>query len=381
MRAPVLTLAAMVVLLSSGCKVRSGFVDTDLFPCSVASDCGEGWGCVRASPYASDFCAPICDETCDGICTEQEGASLCLRGCRISDEGVPSECLGEGFACIRTSTETNAGICYPVDGCSIQGDCEADHVCLSGFAAGVPEAPPIDNSFCVPSPGRVPCPARSTPVSLGGEFALCLATCEPPDTRCPPSFGCLEQFGLFSAGREVPCFPGVYGTPCDDDTNCLFGRCLDTGGAGKQCTTTCDDAQLQAFGCANLLNLGIVSPVFELECDPSANGGADGGLCVTRYGVGFPCTPDRPAFTCLDGLECRPFPTGGGATVDLCSKNCVVDEGCNDPGEPAINYCLRGFPPGGSSCLPKGSAGDGCSTPNHCLSGVCVDGSCLGDGS
>ena len=53
----------------------------------------------------------------------------CLRGCRFDEEGLPSDCPGEGFACIRASAETDEGICYPVDPCRGPADCAEGEVC------------------------------------------------------------------------------------------------------------------------------------------------------------------------------------------------------------------------------------------------------------
>jgi hypothetical protein len=376
------------LLAATGCRVKDGFLQTDLFPCEGPSDCGEGWGCVRASPYATDFCAERCDSTtCDGVCTRQEDSmgnplELCLRGCRINEDGTTSECDGEGFSCIRASAERDDGVCYPVNSCNTDTDCPAGTACLSSLAVGVPGDPGVDNYYCVPRPAAGMCPSRSIPIDLGvrgGE--LCLATCEPTDTRCPPGFGCLEQASLGGPDSFVPCFPGVYGTPCEDDTNCVFGSCQEVGAAGRQCTLTCDEAILLAGGCPGLLSLELFSGLFELECDPSLQGGEGGGLCVTRYDIGFPCTtPESELFVCREGLECRSFNVPMMAPVKLCSRNCATDMDCNRPGERPDNFCLVGVPLGGSSCLPKGDDGSGCSDGNQCRSGVCQANACLGDG-
>ncbi|MCB9601326.1 MAG: hypothetical protein H6720_13460 [Sandaracinus sp.] len=88
---------ALLALLAA-CTVEDGFLDDALFPCEGPQDCGEGWGCVRGTPYAEDFCARECGEmSCDGICTVQGDDVLCLRGCRLREDGTSSECPGEGL--------------------------------------------------------------------------------------------------------------------------------------------------------------------------------------------------------------------------------------------------------------------------------------------
>ena len=361
---------------ASGCQVDEGFLDDDLFPCDVGRDCGEGWGCVKATPYASDFCAPQCDETsCDGVCTQQDGQALCLRGCRIHADGTASDCGGRGFECIRVSAERSDGVCYPVTPCEATLDCGEGELCLSELVAVSPGAASA-RYYCVPQDVGAGCPARSRPIDVGTAEPLCLATCNPPDTRCPPGFGCLEQAALFTDG-DVLCFPGIYGVPCDDDTNCLLGRCLDTG-AGRQCSVSCDEAARLAGGCAALPNLAGAVGALAFECDPAANDGVDGGLCVTRSGLGFICTtPQSDAYTCEDGLDCHVFPTGGGE-VRICTRECANDHQCNQaPGGTTEAYCLTTA--AGSFCLPKLPDGAECLQHQECASGRCEAARCAGD--
>lgn len=368
---------AVLALALAGCQVDRSALSTRLFSCDVSSDCGDGWGCVRASPYATDFCATDCDaETCDGICAVQGGARLCLRSCRIQGDGTTSECATEGLSCIRVSTESDDGVCYPVDACNTDADCPEDNLCLGTIAAaaGVSRT---DNFYCVPRPkADGSCPPRSVATDIGVGGPLCLATCELSDTRCPPSFGCLTQLGLFSSGATVPCFPGFYGTPCDDDTNCLLGRCLDTGDSGKQCSISCEEATRLYGGCQNILSTGSISPFFSLECDPRLRSPerapeepAD-GLCTTHYGIGFPCVPASDAFPCSDGLSCTHFSSAAG-DLDLCTRRCLGDRQCNQGEDSPRNYCFGGY------CFPKGSDGARCSTAGQCLSDRCVDGICV----
>ena len=360
------------------CTVDGDFLDHDLFPCAGPSDCGPDWGCLRATPYAEDFCAPDCSVyACDGVCSEQDGRSLCLRGCRILEDGTTSECPGKGFVCIRTSAERDDGICYPVTACDSSAECLPEEVCLTDFVDLAPDAS-ASRYYCAPR-SSVTCPPRTTPVVIGESVDLCLATCDPPDTRCPPGFGCLEQAAVFS-DDAVLCFPGLYGVPCDDDTNCLLGRCTDTG-AGSQCTVTCDEAGRLAGGCGGLLSLASVVEALAFECDPTAGEEGQlpregGGLCVTRSSIGFVCTtPESDAYVCQDGLDCRTFPTASGE-VRLCTRDCAVDTQCNGPGAETA-FCSTGS--GGGLCLPKGAAGSRCERNHECLSGVCEAQICTED--
>ncbi|MBX3246943.1 MAG: hypothetical protein KF901_07165 [Myxococcales bacterium] len=328
---------------------------------------------MRASPYASDFCAPDCQSVrCDGICTVQGRDALCLRGCRLQADGTSSDC-GDGLACVRTSAEWDDGVCYPVRRCRGSTDCSAGEVCLAELVGLTPADPRSNGYYCVPAPDMDgECPSRSRPVALESGTELCVATCDPPDTRCPPGFGCLLQAAVLS-DVEVLCYPGIYGVPCDDDTNCLLGRCLDTGASGRQCTLGCDEAARLAGGCGGLSSLATHVSALTFECDPAAAGG--GGLCVIRSGIGFVCTtPESDAYVCADGLECRTF-SSAFDQVRLCTKGCRTDRECNAPGA-YVNYCQPFLEE--SVCLPRFAVGARCSDPRQCLSdrcerGVCVD--------
>lgn len=369
---------ALGALLFCACSADTGYVDERFYPCQAPAECGQGWGCLRASPYATDFCAPRCDATtCDGVCVGAGDGALCLRGCHLQEDGNTSGCPGEGFACIRRSVARDEGICYPVTACTDNSDCPAGEVCPSELV-GLTEAFETDNLYCVPAPDEEgACPPRTLAVELD-EGSLCLASCDPPDTRCPPGFGCLRQAELVSEDdEEIMCFPGIYGVPCDDDSNCTLGTCEDTGAPGRQCTLSCDEAARLAGGCQGLPSLGRFAPALAFECDAEAGGDDGGGLCVTRSGIGFPCTtPDSEAYACAEGLQCRSFPSGDGGVTRRCSRDCVSDEQCNRTGRSG-NYCTDDGV-GGSSCLPKGGFGATCSAPRQCLSGGCVAGFCTG---
>jgi hypothetical protein len=160
--------------------------------------------------------------------------------------------------------------------------------------------------------------------------------------------------------------------PCDDDSNCLLGRCLDTGVGGRFCTITCGVAERSpAVGCE-----GISQPIvdiglrYRLECDESAGGGVDGGLCVPRYEIGSACTtPDSEALVCAEGLDCTTF---GAADRRYCTRFCATHEECNLDGRSARNYCATGI----GQCYPQVGAGIACSENAACLSGNCVTGYC-----
>lgn len=333
-------LAATVLLVGGGCEVDDQFLDQDAFACMVGSDCGEGWSCVAATPYATNFCAPECSDSCDGTCTGGRDP-VCLRDCAIAEDGTPGRCQSEDFSCIRTSTERDMGVCYPTPSCESSDECAAGEVCLTElFRELNPDSSfPFDNLYCVPrANAEDECPPGSTvpPFSPMGSTPICFPDCSVSDPRCPPAMACLtqlQQLAVLSEEIDGPtCAIGNYGLSCTDDTNCFVGSCLDTGTAqGKICSITCNEASRLASGCQNLISpytlQGIVAG---MACDPSAPSDDGSGLCVLRYKINFPgCTAEPGgAYECAEGLDCRTLPTGGGE-VDVCTKDCETDEECN----------------------------------------------------
>jgi hypothetical protein len=370
------TVTALLVVLASACSVDGSFLDADLFLCEGPSDCSDDWSCVRATPYASDFCAPDCGDECDGVCVRQGDNESCLKGCRILDDNSTSECQSADYDCIRVSAQNDDGICYPVDGCIESADCDEGEDCLTALAEAFGIGGGglrVDNLYCVPAPeDPTQCPPRSihTDSVFSGDpgFDMCLPVCDASDTRCPPAFGCLRQ--LAGTGGLAACIPGIYGVPCDDDTNCMLGQCIDTGSGGRFCTTTCGEAERIGFGCENIsLPLNGLGLRYRLECDPEAGGGNDGGLCVPRYEIGLPCTePESDTFRCAAGLECIAFASGS----RFCTKECATDDECNQTGRSRDNFCSTIL----DYCSPKYGAGERCLEGTNCLSGMCDAGRC-----
>lgn len=339
--------AGCLALLAAGCSVDGEFVDTQLFECTVSSECGEGWGCVEATPYAVDFCAPRpaeCAETCDGVCTGGD-EPLCLRACRIAEDGTPGPCPSDDYRCVRTSIERDDGICYPITTCRDDADCGAEEVCLSEYLRDLnPDNPQLfDNLYCVPRADDTGegCPPGSSTRPFwspeDGDVPICYPDCTVTDTRCPPGMGCLTQLQQLSAidGIDGPqCALGNYGLSCEDDSNCFVGKCLDTGIAqGKICTVTCAEASrlAGARGCEALISPFSLQGFFgELECDlglPSVDGS---GLCALRYKINFPgCTQAGEAYPCASGLDCRRFFTVEGS-FDFCTRDCDTAGDCNE---------------------------------------------------
>jgi len=335
MRAFAMLLVLLLPGLGAACSVDGSFLDDGVFECSGPSDCGDGWGCLRATPYTDNFCAPECaGSTCDGVCIGGE-QPLCLRGCLIAEDGTPGPCQSEGFSCIRTSIQRDDGVCYPIDSCATHADCPSGDVCLTElFRDTMTAAENVDNLFCVPkATAEGACPAGSRAFSVAeGYPEPCVPQCSASDTRCPPGFACLTF--LERVFGESYCSPGWYGLSCQDDTNCFLGQCLDSGTAqGKLCTLTCNEASRLYGGCETLGLRAWDSgpPIVTLVCASSAPSSDRSGLCVPRYGLGYPgCTPEPgSAYECRSDLECFHVTDAGGTEFDMCSKRCMADGDCN----------------------------------------------------
>jgi len=323
------------LLLFSGCTVSDAHLDSAFFTCAAPSDCGEGWSCVAETAYTPYFCAPECDpESCDGACVG-ENPSSCIRGCFIGRDGTPGPCPDEGFSCIRTSADSERGLCFPIDSCAQSADCEGAGACLSEILteAGVENA---NNLYCVPTPEGTGCPDGSWEAFLSGSLEpICLPRCSVRDTRCPPSFACLSQLDrlapLSPSIEGAVCTIGPYGLACQDDTNCFNGSCLETGSAqGQICTMTCNQASRIAGGCAGLIKpFTVEALLYTLECDEDAPSEDGSGLCTTRYTINFPgCTPEEDgAYPCASNLDCREV---GFVGLRICTRSCAEDRECNE---------------------------------------------------
>ncbi|MCS6798424.1 MAG: hypothetical protein NZ898_07835 [Myxococcota bacterium] len=369
----VVTWLGMLLGSAAGCSVDDDYLD-DLYVCSSPSQCGPGWTCTRGSPYAPDFCAPRGDAaSCEGVSTGGDDPA-CLDRCLIAPDGTPGACDGDGFSCVRTSSERDEGVCHPLRPCANSADCPPGEVCLREVLEAWPDAQgDFSALYCVPAPdeaGRCREGTARNPFQREGTAPMCWPRCTVADPRCPPAFGCLTQLhnitSLFECAgdpeciEEPLCSPFTLGLTCQTDANCFYGRCLDTGTAqGRICTMSCNEASRRAGGCENLVNpYSLEGILFRMECDPAAPSPDGSGLCVVRYWINFPNCTREPgsAYPCASSLECRTFrvPASGG-TVDLCTRSCLTDVDCNQdrvPGYPL--YQCRG-PVGARICLFRDS--------------------------
>ncbi len=366
---------AIIALVLTGCAAsRPADLTTRLWSCAIDADCVDGYTCADRSVLGDDFCAPACTygvaDSCDGLCT---GHDECLETCTVLADGT-STCL-PGRACIRLDFFSDDGLCYPTQGCSVSADCPEGTACFNDAfripaslsAPGVLDQPfQSDQLYCVAVPDGMRCPVGYIYIA-GAEDAgraLCLPTCDAP-ARCPPLMACIPDIGSLvgSPGRDL-CFPGFWGLPCEDDSQCALGECLDVGGGRRACTETCGNASSLSnlLGC-DLLEIASAIGVanFDFACDTAAD------VCVPRV---------VPGGLCNDAAECL-----AGACVDtgsdfrICAVPCTTDTQCGlpelTPARRGDFYCAIAGGATSGVCVQRLPVGSACSLDLQCLSGAC----------
>lgn len=373
-----------------GCVVdRPDVIDEGFWACSTAEDCGPDQGCAEGNVYSRDFCRPACDPndpaTCDGVCTV---TGACLERCTIGADGSPVGCASEDFTCVRIDAIRDEGVCFPVEGCSRTADCASDgevpQVCLNE-ALGLPAMTvgadlSFDNLYCSARPdGEGRCPAGYLSFRFanpdGSTTAVCYPQCEVDvdGPFCPPSTTCFRGFGELLGIGETPCFPGIYGLPCKDDTQCLFGRCMQVGPAQKACTETCEWADENMGGCESLARFAEgTGAAVRIACE-DVNGTA---TCVPRYDLFSLCDQQ---LDCVGEDSICTFLSLGGLDAHLCLRACLTAEDCADGtgGTTADYRCVAATPGEAGLCVRRRPNGARCGDDRDCREGACCD---LGDG-
>lgn len=325
-----IVLAAALVSATSCTVDRSGL--DRVFFCERSSDCGPNYRCYRALAEFIEppggFCVPACGEDCadcrcDGYCTAR---GECLSTC---DPRAPD--CGEGRACLRLSIEERGvfhssprGICAPVATCDDSSDCgEERPICLSDMLLDHDAV--MDNTLCLAprcgDDGACPEGWQCVEQTL---FAPGEPRCWPrcgDDQQCPPGMTCAVTLGL------NVCLPGVpVSFDCDDDVNCLVGRCRDFGLASF-CTVDCADS----LECASLPFDYMYTIPELMEC---RDDGA-GPLCTVSR-LGRYCDGDDDCTAGLDCLALHPvWDRDDDSTIMACSLDCTRDGQCESFG----GYC------------------------------------------
>lgn len=286
-------------------------------PCSVDSDCGDGYcvvdahqtkgncesGAAGARCRADDDCQPgnLC------IAVQEDGKRACSNGVEDSLCNIDAECQGQR--------------CFHEPGSKLVGTC----------STGMPGAP------CYTSGGGCQNGERCT---TNGDICQAGAHCIPVLTTKPTRLGLL-------------CSAGNLGDPCRDDSDCKSRHCATAtdsvctaGAVGDPCNDEAADCE---DGFCGPYATGADNQVI-FHCTT----GEAGELCLSRASCRSKrcdSTPDNPRFmVCVDRL---------GATGEPCD----VDADCLN------QVCGRTMD--GLVCT-AGKIGEACSDDDQCASGFCV---------
>lgn len=356
---------------------------------------------------------------CGGYCTDVNWDSShcgwCFNGCAYGQTCEYGVCVGSGDCedwqtnCNGTCTDVsadswNCGWCNNVcpEGALCQGgtcvtegsECETWQIECDGYCAN----PDWDNEHC--GGCNVVCAAGSS--CQNGSCVFCSDTGSPD--YCPPIgpglghctdltadasncgfCGNVCASGSYCQGGECDTVatPGSWGTPCDDDTDCLqalycsHGRCQNC----KHPETFCYQAMMRIALPGDLPSIQE-SPDL---CHDLNSDSAHCGACFHRCTQGRQCIDGQ----CVFASQCEPGRSRcGNACVDLqthplncgsCGNTCPTDGMgvCNG----GVCDCLvNRYWPCGDVCAELSSDAEHCGACfNTCPGGICINRVCAGD--
>lgn len=373
--------AAAAGLALATCSVDRAKYVNKVYACDIhepdpTAECGAGHVCYPGSQYGTyDFCAPDCAPAG----TEQ---SCAAAGAPLSFCDPTAPVCGEGLQCLRTCVTANEGICAPVDVCGRDDECRDPlrRQCLAkvvgdAYGAGLPPGM-LNNLWCLQGECNDLSPCEAGYTCLGGVpfvqkiAPVCAPNCvrDPRDSGvdefCPRSFVCATKV-LPSLPYRF-CLPGLYGFPCEDDDQCLVGKCRSLGSHARACTiecsTTADCTALYSPSeqpkadarCVDGQCVTAFTSYMQYLCDPTDSRCPAGASCVRATDLatdgGIPGVPDIGEYICW-----KPCPNG------------VADCAGNGTARACLNFleitiCVPGLPTPFIECDPT--------DPDACLKGL-----------
>jgi hypothetical protein len=388
--------AAAAGLALATCSVDRGQYLDRVYACDLrqidqSQECGEGWVCHPGTQLGTfDFCAQSCQPGTDA------GADFCSPdGALLASCDPQNPVCGPDLQCLRTSTTEDQGLCLPVEVCGRNDECRDPlrRSCLSkvladAYGGGLDPAR-LNNLWCLQGDCNELSPCEAGHSCLGGLPLLqrmppvCAPNCvrNPRDGGvddfCPASFVCASK--VLSSLPYRFCLPGLFGFPCENDDQCLIGKCLAMGSHTKACSVSCTtDAQCNEFyhptdatkagvRCIEGQCVTAFSLYMQLLCDPADNRCPDAAQCVDKAALldaGVPAElAPADAFCyrpCQEAADCRN--TGAttaclaGNGAGLCVPGVPWDYIQCDPSDP--DACLKGL-----QCLPGPGARTYCTIP------------------
>jgi hypothetical protein len=438
-------LALVGVLLGAGCNSVLGIEQraargSGLIPCdatSIEESCGvsstgKPMTCFPERQLGGqDFCV----EACDGDPASSDDTTECLssgaRLLRCSPTPVKPDPLPPcptGLHCYRTDLLDNVGLCMSVPICSSDADCtDGTHASCAGTLVSELSQGNVnpDHLFCLKKDCKSAlssCPPTESCMPsqyfAGGALGdICVPNCDG-NNRCPANFSCAK--GPYAPTALPLCLPGVPGTQCSHDEDCMLGQCIDTGEGFGVCSIPCSsdlvcqflniNTSSDVFICINQHCITPHSfygancqspadcpsgqrcfPYFPYQADPNMNPGHDDcrvpcdadGKCAPRGGIphaclaahaggcfpgefGIPCTSSAD---CIPDLVCEPvlvedrqWSRGDESICTLpCSSDCE-----SSPWTRGKAFCRDGL------CLMRAQANDACTSDDQCVSSYCV---------
>jgi hypothetical protein len=456
-RLPSLLLVALsltAAVTTGACRVDKNAFDDRIFHCDTTAPdplCGtdvngDNMTCFAARQIGGvDFCTPFCGDKPmslpGGAECVQGGAAL--KGCAPSADSLETPACGRpDLGCLRTNVLADEGVCLTMNPCSKNTDCldPVRSTCGATFLHELyTQAPDLtsDHLYCLQegcldghslcSAGEICLPTKIPAAAHPPD--ICVPKCDSRG-RCPPNHFCLST--VSGPANPPVCIPGLLGFVCQNDIDCLLGKCTSDGDAKplKLCTATCDrdqdctkfDSVQGRFVCSNdhrcitpdaytgtlcrtTADCGIRDPdticakppgdpTLPSTCLRPCDVTNPAAPCAARGGIGHTCLPFVDAadatktdlvcypgnfgYPCFDTSQCA-VPELSCAAANLtdpagpkpgfCSILCTKDADCqNNRWTGGEGYCGA---PALPVCIPFTEDGAECQDAKECRSNKC----------
>jgi hypothetical protein len=439
------------VLLSAGnpCRASTGLCDPEETCDGASAQCPTD--ALAAPSVVCRAGAGPCDiaDHCSGLSTDCPADAIVSAGvsCRAPSDlcdaeelcdGTSVDCPADVFADATVVCRPVAGVCDVAEKCTgTSAACPADafastvKVCRLANRSDrcdVSERCSGNSPDCGPDLFR---PAGFECRAASGGCDSVAEVCAGGTPICPADVHTCQPAEWCDAGATPSaCKPKkANSVTCDDDGECLSGRCVDGVCCNSTCTGLCrgcniagkegtcsnhaagtdPDDDCGAYSCTSSGTCNVTCPaappgdVCATQCKPG-NRCDSSGKCVPDRGLGQTCTKgcECQSGNCVDGVccnsacggpcqacnlagkvgTCSPHPRGtdpenncpGGTTGYDCDGASQCLASCT--GSACSVDCKSGYYCASGVCVKDKAQGAGCSSGCECPSGFCVDGVC-----
>jgi hypothetical protein len=334
-------------------------------PCGTTED-GKSMVCYAAGRLGgSNFCAEACDPAQpvdDPRYTCVSSGALLQRCHPNQDAADPSAGCPAKLQCYRTDLVADEGVCLMMRVCAQDQDCPGDgarRVCAATLVREMYPLPAlkVDHLQCLQTSCQSGGSLCKDGESCLGNFYdygaqvpdICVPNCDA-NLNCPPNYAC----SISPAGPGSPpvCLPGLPGTRCVADQDCVIGDCVDTGAGFGECVIPSPCA-------SNLDCAALNGPGSSFVCVEGVPGA--GRRCIRL--APFSGTNCADTSGCRQGQECYWYsPYQSDPTHGDCRVPCEADQSC--PARGGIPHiCLAA---GEGGCYPT-NFGLPCASASDCL--------------